>query len=75
MPVSYKNQYLKEIAPVLYIQSDCDTPMGRDYLVQELSKFVRIDSYGNCLKNKSFPEEYVRNCIILLIKAIIHYLF
>ncbi|XP_018579389.1 alpha-(1,3)-fucosyltransferase 10 isoform X2 [Anoplophora glabripennis] len=52
-----KNKYLDEIAPVLYIQSDCDTPVSRDYLVRELAKFVQIDSYGKCLTNKSFPKE------------------
>lgn len=53
--VQKKNEYLKSLAPVLYIQSDCDTPLGRDYLVEELSKYVQIDSYGKCLNNKQFP--------------------
>lgn len=55
--VEQKNKYLDTIAPVLYIQSDCDTPIGRDYLVKKLSKYIRIDSYGKCLTNKNFPKQ------------------
>lgn len=57
LPVELKNKYLESIAPVLYIQSDCDTPIGRDYLVQELSKYIKIDSYGKCLNNREFPVQ------------------
>lgn len=57
VPVDIKNKYLDEIAPVLYIQSDCDTPLSRDYIVRELGKFIQIDSYGKCLTNKTFPKE------------------
>ncbi|KAJ8984545.1 hypothetical protein NQ317_006831, partial [Molorchus minor] len=56
VPTTIKNQYLNKLSPVLYIQSDCDTPIGRDYLVRELGKFVSIDSYGKCLRNKTFPK-------------------
>lgn len=55
--VEQKNKYLDTIAPVLYVQSDCDTPIGRDYLVKELSEYIRIDSYGKCLANKKFPKQ------------------
>ncbi|KAJ8919429.1 hypothetical protein NQ315_016526 [Exocentrus adspersus] len=58
VPVDTKNKYLKDIAPVLYIQSDCDTPINRDYLVKEFGKFINIDSYGKCLTNKMFPKEF-----------------
>lgn len=50
-----KNLFLKQHSPVLYIQSDCDTPIGRDYFVEELSKYIQVDSYGKCMKNKEFP--------------------
>uniref|UniRef100_A0A6P7FLX8 Fucosyltransferase n=1 Tax=Diabrotica virgifera virgifera TaxID=50390 RepID=A0A6P7FLX8_DIAVI len=56
VPLKNKNKLLENISPVLYIQSDCDTPIGRDYLVKELSKYIQIDSYGSCLKNKDFPS-------------------
>ena len=35
--------------------SSCDTPSGRDEYVQELMKFIQIDSYGLCLHNKNLP--------------------
>lgn len=57
LPVEEKNKLLKDIAPVLYIQSDCDTPNKRDSYVKELMKYIQIDSYGSCLNNRAFPEE------------------
>lgn len=57
LPVEEKNKLLKDIAPVLYIQSDCDTPIKRDFYVKELMKYIKIDSYGSCLHNKAFPDE------------------
>ncbi|KAJ8955292.1 hypothetical protein NQ314_006905 [Rhamnusium bicolor] len=57
IPVNIKNKHLNVISPVLYIQSDCDTPISRDYIVKELGKYVKIDSYGKCLTNKTFPKE------------------
>jgi alpha-1,3-fucosyltransferase 10 len=57
MKVEDKNKLLSEIAPVLYIQSDCDTPVDRDPYVSEIMKYVQVDSYGACLNNKKFPPE------------------
>lgn len=64
--INYKNMYtfgLKtsfqkkmKLAPVLYMQSHCDTLTGRELYVKELGKHIAIDSYGNCLKNKTFPD-------------------
>lgn len=45
------------LAPVLYVQSDCNPPSDRDSYVQELMKHIRIDSYGACLHNKDLPQE------------------
>nr|CAI5858038.1 unnamed protein product [Callosobruchus analis] len=45
-----------DTSPVLYVQSDCDTPIDRDKIVKELGKYVKIDSYGACLNNKTFPQ-------------------
>lgn len=53
---SVKNSLLKELSPILYLQSDCDTCTERDRYVIELMKYQRIDSYGRCLKNKDFPS-------------------
>ncbi|XP_002740012.1 GDP-fucose protein O-fucosyltransferase 3-like [Saccoglossus kowalevskii] len=47
------------LAPVVYVQSDCDPPSDRDSYVKELMKYIKIDSYGKCLHNKNLPEELV----------------
>lgn len=56
-----KNRLLDSegIAPILYVQQDCDTPNDRDKYVSELMKYIKVDSYGACLKNKDFPKELV----------------
>lgn len=43
-------------SPVLYVQSHCLVASDRDRYIDELSKFIPIDSYGKCLNNKSLPE-------------------
>ncbi len=43
------------LAPVAYVQSNCDNPMERDEFVKELMKHIRVDSYGECLRNKQWP--------------------
>ncbi|KAM9795429.1 GDP-fucose protein O-fucosyltransferase 4 [Neosynchiropus ocellatus] len=51
-----KNQLRREgLAPVLYMQSHCDVPSDRDRYVQELMKYIQVDSYGKCLNNKPLP--------------------
>ncbi|KAH8409894.1 hypothetical protein KR009_000342 [Drosophila setifemur] len=40
---------------IVFLQSDCDTMTGREDYVKELMKYVEIDSYGACLKNKELP--------------------
>lgn len=60
-----KNKHLGELAPILYIQSDCDTSTERDAYVRELMKYIKVDSYGACLNNKHLPatfkEDYLNN--------------
>lgn len=53
---SIKNSFLKELSPILYLQSDCATTTERDKYVTELMKYQRVDSYGRCLKNKELPS-------------------
>ena len=48
--------YTKNLAPLLYIQSDCDTASNRDVYVTELMKYIRVDSYGACLNNAEFDK-------------------
>ncbi|XP_055544913.1 alpha-(1,3)-fucosyltransferase B isoform X2 [Wyeomyia smithii] len=49
-------QHKMKLAPILYIQSQCDTLTGRELYVAELGKHIAIDSYGSCLKNKTLPN-------------------
>ncbi|XP_044735609.1 alpha-(1,3)-fucosyltransferase B [Chrysoperla carnea] len=55
----------KGIAPIMYLQSTCSTPILRDEYVKQLMEYVQIDSYGDCLNNKRLPEslreDYLNN--------------
>ncbi|KAK4303391.1 hypothetical protein Pmani_024587 [Petrolisthes manimaculis] len=44
------------LAPVVYVSSNCDTPSERDDYVLQLSRYIRVDSYGECLNNRRLPE-------------------
>ena len=48
---------------VMYLHSDCGTPSDRDSYVNELMKYVKVDSYGKCLHNKDFPEGHLRDAL------------
>lgn len=61
IPTLEKNKYLKEISPVMYLQSDCETSTERDIYVKELMKYVDIDSYGTCLNNKKLPIKFTED--------------
>ncbi|XP_049870329.1 alpha-(1,3)-fucosyltransferase 10-like [Pectinophora gossypiella] len=50
-----KNVNIDELAPVLYIQSNCFTATERDLYVEELMKYIKVDAYGHCLHNKELP--------------------
>lgn len=52
-----KNALRKTLAPVVYVQSDCDPPSDRDAYIQELMKYIAVDSYGECLHNRDLPAE------------------
>ncbi|XP_057337348.1 alpha-(1,3)-fucosyltransferase B [Microplitis mediator] len=58
-----KTQLMKQknLAPVLFIQSNCDTMNGRDSFVSQLMKYIPVDSYGSCINNKLLPEEFQEN--------------
>jgi alpha-1,3-fucosyltransferase 10 len=43
------------LSPIAYVQSSCNAPSERDLYVEELQKFIKIDSYGRCLNNKPLP--------------------
>jgi len=48
----------ENLASVVYIQSGCNPPSDRDAYVAELQKYIRIDSYGECLHNRDLPLDY-----------------
>lgn len=58
VPTAKKRQLKKELglAAIVYIQTDCSTPLDRDSYVTELSKYIAVDSYGACLHNRDLPE-------------------
>ncbi|XP_014470326.1 PREDICTED: alpha-(1,3)-fucosyltransferase 10 [Dinoponera quadriceps] len=58
--------HTQNLAPVLYIQSDCDTASNRDRYVLELMKHIRIDSYGECLNNAQLDDRLKDNYINIL---------
>lgn len=61
MPTKEKSALMrtKNYAPILYIQSDCDTASDRDRYVLELMKHIRIDSYGTCVNNVRLDDRYI----------------
>ncbi|XP_046752653.1 alpha-(1,3)-fucosyltransferase 10 [Diprion similis] len=58
-----KNRLIREkqLAPFLYIQSNCETASMRDLYIKELMQYISIDSYGACLNNKKLPESLKRD--------------
>ncbi|CAL1290847.1 unnamed protein product [Larinioides sclopetarius] len=56
VPTADKNEKGKILAPLVYLHSDCNTPSERDSYVEELTKYIRVDSYGKCLQNKQLPS-------------------
>ncbi|XP_033744474.1 alpha-(1,3)-fucosyltransferase 11-like [Pecten maximus] len=58
IPLDVKNseKTKRNLAPVLYAQSHPGVPSDRDSYVEELMKYVKVDSYGSCLHNKDLPE-------------------
>nr|XP_034191953.1 alpha-(1,3)-fucosyltransferase 10 isoform X2 [Osmia lignaria] len=56
-----KLMHTKNLAPLLYIQSDCDTASNRDIYVAELMKYIRVDSYGVCLNNAQLDTRLKEN--------------
>ena len=55
--IEEKNRRLSDLALVNYVHSDCNTPSDRDHLVKMLQRYIKVDSYGQCVHNKDLPEE------------------
>ncbi|KAM4836647.1 GDP-fucose protein O-fucosyltransferase 3 isoform 3-T4 [Thomomys bottae] len=47
VPLQSKNNLRKRLAPLVYVQSDCDPPSDRDSYVRELMTYIQVDSYEN----------------------------
>ena len=62
-----KNEFLSELSPIIYTQSDCDVPSGRDQYTKMLMQYINVDSYGTCLHNKDLPERFVNGYFVLLL--------
>ncbi|XP_027681295.2 alpha-(1,3)-fucosyltransferase 10 [Chelonia mydas] len=56
VPLQKKNSLRKGLAPLVYVQSDCDPPSDRDSYVRELMSYIQVDSYGECLHNRDLPQ-------------------
>ena len=60
VPITEKNRVRKEgLAPVVFVQSDCQTPSDRGHYIEMLMKHVAVDSYGRCMNNKKLPDKLV----------------
>ncbi|XP_012676635.2 alpha-(1,3)-fucosyltransferase 10 [Clupea harengus] len=56
VPLAQKNRLRASgLAPVVYVQSDCDPPSDRDVYVAKLMRHIPVDSYGQCLHNRDLP--------------------
>ncbi|XP_041916264.1 alpha-(1,3)-fucosyltransferase 10 isoform X1 [Alosa sapidissima] len=56
VPLAQKNHLrARVLAPVVYVQSDCDPPSDRDVYVAKLMRYIPVDSYGQCLHNRDLP--------------------
>lgn len=60
IPLQMKNSLRKRLAPLVYVQSDCNPPSDRDSYVRELMCHIEVDAYGECLHNRDLPQ-HLRN--------------
>ena len=57
VPTRRKTELQIELAPLVYIHSDCFTPSDRDSYVKGLMRHINVDSYGQCVNNKQLPDQ------------------
>ncbi|KAF8931824.1 hypothetical protein BGZ58_007390, partial [Dissophora ornata] len=54
--VAQKNIFQEEgLAPIAWIVSSCTSENGRHFYVRQLQKYIKVDIYGHCMKNKEWP--------------------
>ncbi|KAH8274149.1 hypothetical protein KR044_012509 [Drosophila immigrans] len=73
-------QFNRNLASVVFLQTDCNTMSGREDYVRELMKHMKVDSYGGCLHNRDLPEslqkDYLNNLYSpKLLHFLAHYKF
>ncbi len=54
--IQEKNQFRQELAPIAWIVSSCTSENGRHFYVKQLLKYIDVDIYGHCMKNKDWPS-------------------
>ncbi|KAF9116975.1 hypothetical protein BGW39_002518 [Mortierella sp. 14UC] len=53
--IQEKNGFRSELAPIAWIVSSCTSENGRRFYIKQLLKYINIDIYGHCMKNKDWP--------------------
>ncbi|ORZ22638.1 hypothetical protein BCR42DRAFT_319590 [Absidia repens] len=59
LPTDFMRQKSTQ-APILWIAKNCHASSGREQYINELMKYINIDSYGDCLNTKPFPLDTSR---------------
>jgi hypothetical protein len=59
LPTDFIRRKSKQ-APILWIAKNCYASSGREHYIQELMKYINVDSYGDCLNTKPFPPNKSR---------------
>ncbi|GJJ75009.1 hypothetical protein EMPS_07367 [Entomortierella parvispora] len=53
--IQEKNEFREEIAPIAWVVSSCTSGNGRHFYIKQLVKYINIDIYGHCMRNKEWP--------------------
>ncbi|CAO3637186.1 unnamed protein product [Cunninghamella blakesleeana] len=59
LPTDFIKQKRKK-APILWIARNCNASNGRQFYIEELMKYIKVDSYSTCLNNNDFPDDKTR---------------
>ncbi|KAI1294997.1 Alpha 1,3 fucosyltransferase [Mortierella claussenii] len=46
----------RPLAPIAWVVSNCKAISGRHYMVNQLLKYINIDIYGHCIRNRAWPQ-------------------
>ena len=54
--IDEKNIFRQQgLAPIAWIVSSCTSENGRHFYVKQLLKYINVDIYGHCMRNKEWP--------------------